>query len=175
MLARAVVVLVLGVAVPFAVSQLLPPNGEQRSPVVPLVVLAALGALAGWTVPRLRAWIATAIWVVVAAVLVLASWTDLLLDVAPSVVPIDAWRDAAFLGIAGAVAATSLGFAAGALVRRRGSIGTVSRGAALAVGGVVVLCLLVAGGAATAFSGPRSSSRTTPPCSRWWSPIRASW
>jgi hypothetical protein len=151
-LARAVVVLVLAVAVPFAVSQLLPPNDEPRSPVVPLLVLAALGALAGLTAPRLRAWIATALWVVVAAALVLASWTDLLLDVAPSVAPVDAWRNEAFLGIASAVAVTSAGFAAGALVRRRGSLGTVSRGAAIAVGGVLALCLVVAGGTAAAFS-----------------------
>ena len=152
MRSRVLVVVILGVAVPFAVSQLLPPNAGPRSPVVPTLVLLALGALAGWVVPTLRAWVATALWVVIAAALVLGSWTDLLLNVAPSVLPVDAWRDAAFLGIAGALATTSLGFAAGAFARRRGVPGGISRAAVLAVGGTLALCLVVAAGAAVAFS-----------------------
>lgn len=156
MLVRVLVVVLFGVGLPLAISQLLPPNDlTERSPVIPLAVLFALGGLAGWVAPSARAWMVTAAGVVVAAALVLLAWTDLLLNVTLSITAVDAWRTHAFVAIGGSVAVVSAGFGVGAVVRRRGSPGRVRVATSLAIGAVAVAC--IAGAALTAAAFSRSA------------------
>ncbi len=148
-----VVIAVVGVGLPLAVSQLLPPNTSgPTSPVVPLLLIAFLGALAGSVAPSLRGWALTALWVVAGAALVLAAWTDLVLNVSPSIATVDAWRDAAFIAIVGAVLVVTAGFAAAAAVRRRGPAGRGPRVVAAAVVAVSAVCVAGAGLTAVGFS-----------------------
>jgi hypothetical protein len=141
------------VAIPILASQLLPANDTgQRSPAVPLALMLAAGGIAGWAMASARGWMVMATVVVLGAALVLLSWTDALLDVAPSVIPVDTWRASAFTSIVGALGVASAGYVAGALVRRRGAVGRVGRGTAAAIGLVLAVAVVSAGAVSTTFA-----------------------
>lgn len=135
------------VLLPLLISQQLPSSNTDRS-VIPTVLLAAFGFAVGWVRPVLRAWIVLAIGTVAAAIVILISWTDLLLNVAPVFLPVDAWRDQAILGIVGSVASVSVGFAGAAVMRRRGALPDATRPArsTIVAGAAVLAAVLVAAG-----------------------------
>ena len=91
---------IVGVAIPLLVSQLLPSDNPDRWSPIALGILAAIGVLAGFTWPTVRGWAAVVAWTVVGSAMILLSWTDLILDVSPSVLPPDTWRNEAS-GLAG--------------------------------------------------------------------------
>ena len=140
------------IALPLLVSQLLPSANPDRWSPVALMLLAAFGVLAGWIAPTIRAWIATAGWVVLGAAVILVTWTDLVLNVAPSILPVATWRNEAFFGIVAAAAIVSAGFVVGALVRRRGSFGPLRRTAATWALASIGIGLVAAALTATAFA-----------------------
>ncbi len=111
-------VVVVALAIPLLVSQLLPSTNPDRWSPIALALLVAVGALAGWTTSTVRGWIATAAWVVLGSVVLLATWTDLVLNVAPSILPVETWRNETFLAIVAALLLVSVGFILGALARR---------------------------------------------------------
>lgn len=154
MVTRVLVAIVVALGLLLVVSQFLPPNsGGPRSIIVPALALVLLGGLAGWTGGSIPWWVATITWVVLAAVLVLLGWTDLLLDVAPSAQSVDAWRGAAFAGIVAAVAIVSVGFALGAVIRKRRLPTPAGWPTVLVVVAVTAGCVAGAWLTASAFSG----------------------
>lgn len=151
-------VVVVALAIPLLVSQLLPSTNPDRWSPVALALLVAVGALAGWATATVRGWIATAAWVVLGSVVLLATWTDLVLNVAPSILPVDTWRNETLLAILAALLLVSVGFILGALARRwrtDRSMATAvapSWRAALAVGIAAAGLIGTAGLTAVAFS-----------------------
>lgn len=140
------------IALPLLVSQLLPSANPDRWSPIALGLLAAFGALAGWIVPTIRGWIATAGWVVAGAAVILVTWTDLVLDVAPSILPVTTWRIETFIGIVAAAAIVSVGFVAGALVRRRDDFRPLRRTSVAGVLASVGIGLVAAALTATLFA-----------------------
>lgn len=149
---RLPLIIAVAIALPLLVSQLLPSANPDRWSPVALVLLVAFGALAGWIAPTIRGWIATAGWVVLGAAVILVTWTDLVLNVAPSILPVTTWRNEAFIGIVAAVAIVSVGFVVGALVRRPGDFGSLRRTAAASVLASVGIGLVAAALTATLFA-----------------------
>ena len=147
------VVGLVAVAIPLLVSQLLPSENPDRWSPTALALLAVAGGLAGWLAPTVRGWIATAAWVVVGTGLILLSWTDLVLDVPPSILPVETWRTEVMIAILTAVAIVSAGFVVGATIRRRGRFPGVRRPAVATLAAAAVATLVGAGLVATAFAG----------------------
>lgn len=110
---------IVGAAIPLLVSQLLPSDNPDRWSPIALSLLAAAGALAGYVWPTARGWVAVVVWTVVGSALILLSWTDLVLDVSPSVLLPDTWRNEVIAAIASALAIVSGGFVVGRLLARR--------------------------------------------------------
>lgn len=149
---RLAISLLLVGALPLLVSQLLPSWNPDRWSPIAVALLIAGGTLAGWTFPSVRAWAATVAWVVVGAALIMASWTDLLLNVSPSIDPVETWRAEAFIAIVAGAGLATIGFTAGALLRRRGAIGSFQWSAAVTAAVTVVLVIVGAGLTAEVFS-----------------------
>lgn len=149
---RLLITLFVGVALPLLASQLLPsPNPDRWSPVA-MGLLVAVGALAGWTAPTARGFITTLAWVVVGAVFILLTWTDMLLNVGPSILRVETWRDETFVAIAAALGFAAIGFVTGALVHRRGAFGLVGPSVVVGVVAILGVAIVAAGIAAAAFS-----------------------
>lgn len=145
----------VAIALPLLVSQLLPSNNPDRWSPIAVGLLGLTGALAGWVAPSVRGWMVTAVWVVISSALLLLSWTDLVLDVAPTPGPVESWRNEAFIAVVAAVAIVTLGFMAGSAIVRRVSFGPLGRASAVGIAGAAVACVVGAGLTATAFSGTK--------------------
>lgn len=138
---------VVVVPIPLLVSQLLPSDNPDRWSPIAVGLLVAIGALSGCLWPTVRTWLAVVVWTVIGAALILLSWTDLVLDVSPSVLPPDTWRNEASLAIVSALALVSAGFLGGTLFRRRGRPQIAARSGPLVVGtiaGALVGAVLIA-------------------------------
>ncbi len=149
---RLLITLFVGVALPLLASQLLPSSNPDRWSPVAIGLLVTVGALAGWTAPTARGFITTVAWVVAGSMFILLSWTDLLLNVGPSILPVETWRDETFVAIAAALGFAAIGFVAGALVHRRGAFGSIGSSAAVGVVAILGVAIVAAGIAAVAFS-----------------------
>ncbi len=153
-----IIAIAIAIALPLLVSQLLPSANPDRWSPIALALLVAVGALAGWITPTLRGWIATAAWVVLGSVGLLATWTDLVLNVAPSILPVETWRNETFIAIVAALLLVSMGFIVGAVVSRWRSDRSMrpvvdpSLRAAIAVAIAAVALIGTAGLTAVAFS-----------------------
>jgi len=142
------------VLLPLLLSQQLPSPNTDRS-AIPTLLLLAYGSAVGWVRPTVRAWVVLVGGTVAAAIAILASWTDLVLNVELSIDPVDTWRDQAFLAIVGSVASVSAGFILAAIVRglasRRGTWAP-GRTTLATVVGVLAAALAASGLTAVAFS-----------------------
>ncbi len=142
------------VLLPLLLSQQLPSSNTDRS-AIPTLLLLAYGFAVGWVRPTMRAWAVLVGGTIAAAVAILGSWTDLVLNVELSIDPVDTWRDQAFLAIVGSVASVSTGFIWAAIVRgqagRRGARAP-GRTTLATVAGVLVAALATSGLTAVAFS-----------------------
>lgn len=111
---------VVVLAIPLLVSQLLPSDNPDRWSPIAVGLLVGIGALGGFVWPTVRGWLAIVVAAVIGSALILLTWTDLVLDVFPSVLPADTWRNETVVAIVGALALVSVGFLGGALLARRG-------------------------------------------------------
>lgn len=143
---------IVALSIPLLVSQLLPSDNPDRWSPIALSLLAAIGALAGFMWPTARGWVSLMVWTVLGSAMVLLSWTDLILDVSPSVLPPDTWRNEASVAIASALAIVSGGFIVGMLVARRARPQMPPRTLTL-VGATVVGALLASTLVAVVFAG----------------------
>lgn len=141
---------IVGVAIPLLVSQLLPSDNPDRWSPIAVSLLAAIGALAGFMWHTARRWVSLMVWTVIGSALILLSWTDLILDVSPSVLPPDTWRNEAIIAIASALVIVSGGFIVGMLVARRARPQMPPR---TLVGATVVGALLTSTLVAAVFAG----------------------
>lgn len=149
---RRLLILLSWAAIPLLVSQLLPADNPDRWSPIAVVLLLAAGVLAGWAAPTVRGWMATVAWTVVGSALILLSWTDLVLDVRPSILSVETWRNEAFVAIAAALAIVSVGIVAGALVGRRGVPPPVRPAVRLSIAATAVIALATSGLVAVAFA-----------------------
>jgi hypothetical protein len=145
---RWAMVAAIGLGMPLLVAQLLPSTNPDRWSPIAVALVVGLGAIAGFGWPGWRAWMALVGWIVASSLLLLLAWTDLVLDVPPSVLPVDQWLIETFGAIVAAISLASVGFGIGALVARRGRVGRVTPGTlvrvALAAGIAISGALLVA-------------------------------
>lgn len=153
-------VVVVALAVPLLMSQLLPSSNPDRWSPVALALLVAVGALAGWTTATVRGWIAMAAWVVLGSVVLLATWTDLVLNVAPSILPVDTWRNETFFAIVAALSLVSVGFILGALARRWRTDRSMATAVALSSRAALAVAIAAAGLIGTAGLTAVAFSRT---------------
>lgn len=142
---------IVGVAIPLLVSQLLPSDNPDRWSQIAVSLLAAIGALAGLMWPTVRGWLTVVVWTVIGTAIILLSWTDLVLNVSPSVLAPDTWRNEAIIAIASALALVSGGFIVGMLLARRARPRIAPRTLAL-IGATVVGALLASMLVAVAFA-----------------------
>lgn len=145
-------VAVIVLAIPLLVSQLLPSDNPDRWSPIAVGLLVAIGAVAGFLVPTVRGWLAVVVWTVIGSALILLAWTDLVLEVSPSVLPADTWRNEATVAIGGALALVSAGYLGGTLLARRGRPQIAARTLPLVVA-TVAGALVGAFVIATVFSG----------------------
>ena len=142
------------VLLPLLLSQQLPSSNTDRS-AIPTLLLLAYGFAVGWVRPTMRAWAVLVGGTIAAAVAILASWTDLVLNVRPSIDPVETWRAQAFLAIVGSVASVSAGFIGAAIVRGRSAqprASSPSRTTVATVAGVLVAVVATSGLTAVVFS-----------------------
>lgn len=142
---------IVGIAIPLLVSQILPSDNPDRWSPIALSLLVAIGALAGLTWPTTRGWVSVAVWTVTGSAVILLSWTDRVLNVSPSVLTPDTWRNEASVAIASALAIVSGGFIVGVLIARRARPRMTLRALGL-VGATVVGALLASALVAAAFA-----------------------
>lgn len=143
---------VVVLALPLLVSQLLPSDNPDRWSPIAVGLLVAIGALSGFLWPTVRGWLAVVVWTVIGSAIILLAWTGLVLEVSPSVLPAETWRNEVTVAIGGALALVSAGYLGGTLLARRGRPQVAARTLPL----VVTTVAGALGGAfviATVFSG----------------------